>query len=380
MPQGNSKKEAFKVKFVGLDNQKEAPKFAAYSLNRDGSVAKKIGSYDGKSLNINMSKVERLALGPDVSDVSSLDGVKLHQYRSRDVLTAWRRDGLILPATIWERLFIHFHCVSGTVEKCRPWFWEYITPAKVNASISTPLVKPLYADVSPHIFFPYNCSHLCDGVVEVYERECCCTFWIIPDLLDRLRDILNPIPVPIPDPIPDPIPLPIPDPTPIPIPIPDPIPRPGLSLRRRLIEKPELSLARRKIERQNGTFDYASVPSKRLYEDYVNLLDMPDREAQAYVKLRPYLHPLICACSLRKVGEAQIGPDGSFDLCYLHFGQHHHSPFRFCTRSYAYVVKQMINGVMTTVYNGLLANEYFGENEDKWLTDHGMIQRGGGLF
>ena len=53
-----------------------------------------------------------------------------------------------------------------------------------------------------NIILPWTCLPLCDGVVEVYERVCCCPFIVWDDLIDRLRDILDDIPVEIDWPVP----------------------------------------------------------------------------------------------------------------------------------------------------------------------------------
>src|SRR3546814_14375191 len=52
-----------------------------------------------------------------------------------------------------------------------------------------------------------------------------------------------------------------------------------------------------------------------------------------------------------------IQPGGHFDLCYLR------SPFHLarehCVTTYAYRVRQMINGAWHVVYDGLAAHQYF---------------------
>ena len=72
---------------------------------------------------------------------------------------------------------------------------------------------------------------------------------------------------------------------------------------------------------------------------------------------RPYLLAITCTCTLKKVGQTPIGPDGQFEFCYSTL-PHILQP-GFCFTTYAYRVKQFINGAWTTVYDGLAANQFF---------------------
>jgi hypothetical protein len=196
-------------------------------------------------------------------------------------------------------------------------------------------IKPITAELQPHILFPLRCQPLCDGIIEIYERECCCHHIHIPILIDRLRDILDILPIPIPDPIPDPIPGP------------DPAPFTPQLLRTKA----------RAIQRRKTPLDLAAVPPENLYQDYLALRTMPADGAQLYVLERPYLFPFFCHCSVRKVGQTPIQPGGEFNFCYLR--AHHHPHHGHCSTTYAYKIKQLVNGVLTVVYDGLAAHQYF---------------------
>ncbi len=91
------------------------------------------------------------------------------------------------------------------------------------------------------------------------------------------------------------------------------------------------------------------------------LRNLPQKEIRPFLELRPHLHHLWCHCSLRKVGETVINPDGSFDFCYWHTGTplgHHH-----CTTTYAYKVKQYIGGQWVEIYDGIAAHDYYTADE-----------------
>lgn len=326
------------VTFVGLKQSEQPPTFAAYQVDISGRPVGKLGSYDGKMLRFDPGKAEAIALGPDVEDFRSLPAESLTGYRVAQKVDQWRSEGLLLPPEIWNRFHFLFHCVTGTVSKCRPWFWSLLDDIRLAPTFQLAQVariKPITAELQSHIVFPLSCQTLCDGVVEVYERECCCRYFLIPDLLERLRGILAVLPIPLPDPIPDPLPRP------------DPAPFDAMSLRR----------AARSIQQNRTPLDLAATPPQNLHQDYLALRQMPAEAAQKYVLARPYLFPLLCNCSLRKVGETPIQPGGRFDLCYLRAA--YHLPQEHCVTTYAYRIRQMINGAWHVIYDGVAAHQYF---------------------
>jgi len=338
MAKPNQKPIDLSVTFVGLKDGEQAPRFAAYQLDSAGRPVKKLGGYDGKALRIDLGDARSIALGPDVEDFKTLPKESLASYRVAQNIDLWRRRGIVLPRDIWDRFHFHFVCVTGTVRKCRPWFWDLIDDIRFTQMFELAQVariKPITAELQPHILFPLRCQPLCDGTIEIYERECCCHHIHIPILIDRLREILDILPIPIPDPIPDPIPGP------------DPAPFTPQLLRTKA----------RAIQRRKAPLDLAAVPPENLHQDYLALRTMPANAARLYVLERPYLFPFFCHCSVRKVGQTPIQPGGEFDFCYLHV--HHHPHHGHCFTTYAYKVKQLINGVLTIVYDGLAAHQYF---------------------
>ncbi len=338
----NSRDKAdFAVTFAGLEAGQKAPDFAVYRLDAARRPLAKIGHFDGKALKFDATEVSSVAFGPDVEDFKTLPPESLVSYRLEQNFELWKKRGVVLGPDVWQRFQFQFACVSGTVQKCRPWFWRLLDDVVLSplpSVIQAARVKPITAELAPHITFPIHCVPLCDGIVEVYERECCCHLIHIPDLLDRLRDILDRLPVPIPDPIPDPIPGP------------DPAPFGGTRLAPRVLKTKARAIQKR------AAIDLTAVPSEMLFQDYTALRALTADAAQAYVRERAYLYPIFCHCSLRKVGQTFLEPGGRFDLCYWRVPHPHPGP---CVRTYAYKVKQLINGVWTVVYDGVAAHEYF---------------------
>lgn len=323
------------VTFVGLKDGAKAPTFAAYKVDVAGRPIRKLGSYDGKRLRLDPGDAATIAFGPDVDDAKSLSAESLSAYRVAQNIDLWRRQGLVLAPEIWNRFHFLYQCVTGTVSKCRPWFWRVLDDVRLHPTFALAQVsriKPITAELLPHIHFPVSCQSLCDGVVEIYERECCYRYFILGDLLKRLHEILSVLPIPLPDPIPGP------DPTRF---------SPAL-----------LRASARSIQQAKAPLDPAATPPQNLHDDYLALRSMSaDDEAQRYVLARPYLYPLLCHCSQRKVGETSIQPGGRFDLCFLRAPLH--PAYEHCVLTYAYRVRQMINGVWHVIYDGLAAHQYF---------------------
>ncbi len=339
------------VRFVGIEEDEKAPEFAAYKINSAGRPIKKIGSYIGKKLTIEAAKSGAIALGPNVDDFETLPKESLASFRLEQNLEQWQKRGVILPQELWRRFHFLFTCVSGTVEKCRPWFWKVIENVQLSPLLERaqlPRIKPITSDLEMHRFFPHSCQPICDGIVEIYERRCCLPYIHIPDLLDRLYELLDDLPIPIPDPIPDPFPGPIPRPQP------DPPPFSARFLRNNAD----------RIKQKRTSVDLTEIPSENLYRDYMELRTMSAESAQNYVIARPYLFPFICSSTPKKVGQTAIQPGGQFNFCYLNIHYHPpHPPHWHCYTTYAYKVKQLINGVMTVVYDGVAAKQYFSANQ-----------------
>lgn len=322
------------VVFVDLDPTEAPPRFAIYAPDAGGRPAKKIGGFDGKTLTFDPGETGEIILGPDVENPASLlDPETLKRYRVAQILPQWRETGVVLGPDVYDRFRFRFTCVSGTVKKCRPWYWDVV--AELPYAKAARLL-PITADLQPHLHFPLRCTPLCDGKVEIYQRTCCCTWHCHPRLIiDRLRIILEQWPVP---------------------PIPDPGPLKELGNLRALSASPTSGL--RRVAPRATTPAYSALPPQYLYEDLAALVRLDGAEAERYLVARPYLCHLLCSCTLKKIGETDLQPNGEFDFCYrtsLLDGL----LARGCSRSYVYKVKQFINGAWVVVYDGIAAHNYF---------------------
>src|SRR5215208_279469 len=132
MAKSNEKPIDLQVTFVDLKDEEQAPRLAAYLLDTAGRPVKKLGSYDGKVLRIDLAGLDTVALGPDVEDFQELPKESLANYRVAQRIDLWRKQGIVLPRDIWDRFHFHFVCVSGNVRKCRPWYWDLIDDIRLR--------------------------------------------------------------------------------------------------------------------------------------------------------------------------------------------------------------------------------------------------------
>lgn len=362
------------VRLAGIKPDETAPVVAVYEVDVTGKALRKLARVEKERLEVSAewARMPAIALGPDVTDLAQLTAESLVTFRPEVTLPIWRERGLVIGRDIWERFLFEFVCVHGTARKCRPWWWDVLDRLDIVSGLNLSryvTLRTLAFRPELHHILPAHCLPLCDGIVEVYERVCCCWRIRLPDILDRLRDILEVIPIPIPDPPPIPFP-----------PIPGPDPAPFLTTRfGQLAERIELSAIRpsaRPAAEQgirvqvadlrrrlaNVSAEVSAMPAERLYADYVALSSMNAQQAEAYVLARPYLLGLICTCSTRKVGETPLQPGGRFDLCYLR-------PRRItptgvtCHTTFAFKVRQRIQGNWVTVYDGVASHNWFAQGE-----------------
>ena len=350
IPMAARKPNGIAVTFVGLGAQEKPPATALYRMDAKGGPPEKVARVEEGSLGIDPEQLKgaHVALGPDVSDPKQLDLDRLLRFRLDQVIDDWRERGLLVPADRWRPFLRELVCVSGRVRKCRPWWYDLVSLDAASAVLTQRAATGklgLQARTLPNaavdlsvanILLPWHCLPLCDGIVEVYERHCCCSYIVWDDLIDRLRDILERIPVEIDWPVP-------------------PIPDPGPWAQRRM----------RQLPRPAAPDLTRTQVSERVFRDYQALLRTPRSEVEAFVRARPYLVSHICSCSMRKVGEVAVRPGGDFDFCYWR-PIHIHAIHQYCYTTYAYRVKQLINGVWTVVYDGVAGHDYFaqGENAD----------------
>ena len=352
--------EKVNVEFVGLKAGQEAPEVALYETDALGRPCKKLAKVKDGQLNVDpkWQALRGVALGPDTDDpddLARLDARHVIAYRLDTILPVWRERGLSFSPDLTAHLLLQKICVDGRVRKCGPWWWSHLQLADttVQARLAPAVaLAPELQRTDLQIALPSHCVPLCDGIVEIYERVCCCRHFHVPDILDRLRDIFEVIPIPLPDP-----PFP-------PGPGPDPPPFEVGSFDRRSPARLNPAGGTRLEHGGLGLAgpDAARAPSERLYADYVALSRLSGRAAEEFVLARRYLIGLICTCTQRKVGEVPLQPGGRFDFCYTVpltlklFGTE-------CTRSFAFRVRQRIQGSWVTVYDGLAAQDWFDEGE-----------------
>jgi hypothetical protein len=125
---------------------------------------------------------------------------------------------------------------------------------------------------------------------------------------------------------------------------------------RRPIPEPDPSPIEQAIL-QNGAVDQLELNASA---DLQALSILPPAEQVQYINVRPYLFHLCCHCDPpQKVGQGYIRPDGTFRICFFEI-----RPRFFCWNTYAFVIKQVINGTTVTIYNGVASNNWFSDITD----------------
>lgn len=234
----------------------------------------------------------------------------------------------------WSRLFSIRRCADATIRACRP-TWPVIRPLLLDrvARFGSPVLEsPIIGP--PIIFPPWRCSAICEGLVEVYRRTCCCRPPIFDPPVRIPPDFPWEPPIPTPDPFPDPFPGPFPDP----VPGPDPVPFDVLDT---VVTEGALDVAR----------------TEQL--DRLSLARLHGPARHAFLVARPWLW---CTCGAgTKVGQGFVGEGGRIHVCWR-------EPLRFlpanCRDQYAFVVKQNIGGNTVTIYNGPAAGQWFDASDD----------------
>jgi hypothetical protein len=345
------------------------------------SVALTLAADDGKALHVAqvdadgsvevpedlLKEAHRVLIGPTTDDPQAVDPDTIARYRVRDFERLIPGGVLTVPRVVWEKWFLLFRCVTGTVRLCRRsrwWFDELYERASAPAlraassagepalagaadlvaesiSLEAEAISRLRpaASIAELIELPFRCQVICNATVEVYRRTCCCRPWIIadprlPELVRDLEDIVDGLgrvpPIP-------------PGPWP-----PDPEPAPPLPYE--LIK--EGALDERAV---NAGADLAALRSlsPKLIPDYVNA--------------RPYL---ICrrTCGVStKVATGSVGPDGRFSICWRDWPR---LRLLDCRDEYAYIVKQSFGPFVLTVYNGVASNIWFSASTDASLVSY----------
>ncbi|MCC7243004.1 MAG: enoyl-CoA hydratase/isomerase family protein [Acidobacteria bacterium] len=295
-----------------------------------------------------LEKATYVAIGPAAEKkVERLSRDEVILYRSHQFAELLHSaDAIELARARWERLLVFRHCVTGHVRWCgwrHPWFDTLVAPNFPARAAAAAYANPLAGGAATAMFRPEldlailplrRCRPVCEGVVEVYTRRCCWRPIVVFDpRIEEIIEQLEHIPIPIPDPDPGPL-----GPGSV---GPDPVP---------FLE--------------GGVPDRLALNAAR---DRVALRALPPAERVAYIEARPYLLSLFRCGTPRPVGSGFIGPDGEFQVCWRRFPT---ILLPHCRDEVAYVVKQLIDGVTVTIYDGVAAGRWFGLNESPTLTTY----------
>jgi len=341
------------LRLIGLETGEAAPDTAVYVLDRESKPIH-IASVDSEGgFDLPDEVLERgqmVAFGPSVERFEELSSESLVLYRSEHLAELLKDRGLVeIGKAGWGRWLTVTQCVHGSVSHCYPYFWLLQTLALESATqlvFESPAKEVSFRKIHPgvegelRVATPlrerlfYRCDVVCDGLVEVYRRTCCCPPFVIEDpriddIIGRLEELIADRPI---------------------IKWPPPPPPNG--------DPPPWSEAFLK----SGALDQAALNAPR---DVMMLRTLSAEARVEYIRARPYL---FCTCGpSSKVGQGAIRPDGTFDICW-------EEPIRFflvnCYDQYAYVVKQSINGSTVTIYDGVSANAWFGADDTAELVSY----------
>lgn len=342
-----------RVRYIEYDRTDKSPDLAVYALDRARKVIKEsdVDRNGVFSLADNIVvKADSIIIGPKCEDVASQDRKLFATYRPNQYQAIMETTGRFeIPKRKWYPWIRVHQCVSGSVSHCHGYPWlsaDLFGLAKLDAkffSITQPRLGGGFPGTGLSDFqiarpalkpaFRHHCHEVCDGLVEVYRRTCCCRPWVIYDprlgdllaKLERLREVLPPPPWP-------------------PRPQPDPVPFEKLTFLK------------------GATLNEDNLSAE---QDLLALHALPAESVPAYINARPHL---FCHCgTTKKVASGFIQPDGEFSICWR-------EPRRFflfnCHDEYAYVVKQVINGETVTIYDGVAANKWFHSGTDANLVSY----------
>ncbi|GAB4581381.1 MAG: hypothetical protein Fur0022_41280 [Anaerolineales bacterium] len=353
------------IRLADITAEDNRPEMALYILDRSRNLIHTADVDEENRFEIPEDVLKRahlIALGPEVEKFDELKEENLMMYRA-DQFQAMLADfpELIIAKPNWQLWWYITRCVTGSVTHCHPYPWliselvqqavavelpkiQQVSRLQARATVSlktlttrqqAQLSDLILAKPFPAIFPFYHCDPVCDGVVEVYRRVCCCKPWILadprlPKLIDLLEDLVLEYP---------PFPWP-------PIPGPDPAPFRTLPFFK------------------GGALDEMTFNAKK---DLAALRLLPEAQAIEYIQARPYLSCWWNCGDPVKVAEGPILPNGKFNICWK-------DPFWFlfgnCHFEYAYVVKQNINGEIVTIYDGVSAHQWYHAGDDPNLVSY----------
>ena len=357
-----------KIVLTGLAPDEQTQNLVVHLTDASLNPLKTLGVDDNGNVELHQDELKEIAYvaiasASEKPETLTRDTIVL--LRARQVMNWLRKsDTIELARGRWERLFPIRRCISGRVRACRR-FWprldtvsanlpaRAVLPEADNSAAVTSAAAPIRLDsfnaglatfnpgLASELIAPSRCFPVCEGVVEVYLRRCCWRPFVVFD--PRIDDIirhLEAIPWP-PIPTPDPGPLGLRPIGPRPGPGPDPVP----------------------ILR-GGDVDELTINARR---DLLALRSLPAAERPAYIESRPYFRPLFSCGTPKLVGSGFLQPEGEFQVCWRWFPTF--LPAN-CNEEVAYVVKQLIDGVTVTIYDGRLAGRWYNLGDTPTLTTY----------
>ncbi|MCB1035920.1 MAG: hypothetical protein KDD47_19015 [Acidobacteria bacterium] len=333
----------FKIALQGKDTAEAAPQLIAVAVDANGKTLKTVevgATGEVKLPAAALDKSVRLLIGPKgMEPGGKAKFVPFHRFQV--LQAAENATAIDLAEGTWRHFLMFRQCVSGRARHCEAW----VRAAEIQNLRVHRLAKAGVLELADRsirtdaIFEPIHkdwrlCTPLCDGVVEVYRRNCCCFPFVIydpriPEILHELERIVHEIP-------------------PIRIrPVgPDPIPE-------RLAVTPFF---------KDGAEDERALNAEA---DLAALRALPAAEQVAYIEARPYLW---CTCSEAElVTSGFLQPDGTFDICWDEWPRL--MWFR-CHDEYAFKIKQLVEDATVTIYDGVAAGRWFRLDDDIVLTSY----------
>ena len=338
-PTKPSNNVTFEVALRGIEPDDTPPDLTAIAIDAKGKAIQQVDA--DKQGRFRMSaRAFKAAAKVLIGAAGSEPGgdqkfITFHKFQIAKAIDAKR--AVELPRRSWSELLRVRICIDGTARHCQ---WRPFLTEILNARISRAAKKgffrvadrqlPVEAVLEPVVTAWKLCRPLCDGVVEVYRRTCCCHPIVIydpriPEIIRELEEIeLRHPPVGPPDPGP---------------------------LRFR-----EVSFL------AGGAADQRAINAS---EDLENIMSLEAAEQAAYIQARPYL---FCRCGEPKLmASGFLQPDGSFNICWW-------EPLRLlwyrCHDEYAFVIKQLVDDETVTIYDGVAAGQWFRRDDEIELTSY----------
>ena len=183
---------AGRVEMVG-STEEDRPDLVVHAVDDTGKVlaTAKVGAGgEFKLPQAASAKAARVLIGPSDSDpVERAEDFVAYRVQDFSKLLG---DPIRLPGDRWRPWLWATRCVSGRVRRCFPFPWlidhlRETAIADVLGHVRLPVGPPI-----PH---PLRCSPVCQGVIEVFRRTCCCEPIRLPDPPIDIEWPPRPIPI-----------------------------------------------------------------------------------------------------------------------------------------------------------------------------------------